>query len=150
VGRSREKLDRVKESGADCVVSSLDSDPVKAAQDFSGGRGADCVFEAVGTAQTWSTAVDMVRRGGRVCLYGGCAQGTDVQLDAHRIHYGQISLHGVFHHTPRHFREALQLLTEKKVDARRFITAEIALHEVPEYFERMQARSSLKVAVFPS
>jgi L-iditol 2-dehydrogenase len=149
VGRNRDKLHRVRDAGADAVGSTLDEDPAEIARKFSGGRGADCVFEAVGTAETWKTAVAMVRRGGRVCLYGGCAKGTEVSLDAHRIHYGQISLQGVFHHTPRHFKRALDLLTQRKVDARRFITDEIALEDVPGYFEAMHAQAPLKVAVFP-
>ncbi|MFA6030103.1 MAG: zinc-binding dehydrogenase [Elusimicrobiota bacterium] len=149
VGRTPAKLERALEAGADRVASSLKTDPVAAARDFAGGHGPDCVFEAVGSAETWTTAVSMVRIGGRVCLYGGCAQGTKVPIDAHRIHYGQISLHGVFHHTPKHFRQALDLLTERKVDSRRFIASEIRLDEVPSYFAKMHAQSPLKVAVFP-
>ncbi|HAH06362.1 MAG TPA: hypothetical protein DCM05_07510 [Elusimicrobia bacterium] len=149
VGRSHANLQRVRDAGADSAVSSNDEDPAQSARSFSGGHGPDCVFEAVGTPQTWETAVKMVRRGGRVCLYGGCSQGTQVKVDAHRIHYGQISLHGVFHHTPRHFKQALDLLSSRQVDSRRFIADEIALQDVPGYFEAMHARSPLKVAVFP-
>jgi L-iditol 2-dehydrogenase len=149
VGRGKDKLAHTLAAGADRTVSIHDEDPVQAARDFAGGHGADCAFEAVGTADTWKTAIAMTRNGGRVCLYGGCAQGTQVPVDAHRLHYGQISLHGVFHHTPKHFRQALDLLSSGRLDAARFFAGEITLREVPEYFERMHAQSSLKVAVFP-
>ena len=46
-----------------------------------GGRGADAVIEAVGSATTWQWAVQMVRKGGRVNLFGGCPRGTQVNFD---------------------------------------------------------------------
>lgn len=149
VGRGKSSLHRAHEAGAERVVSSLDADPLSAARDFTSGRGADCSFEAVGTPQTWQTAVSMTRKGGRVCLFGGCAHGTIVPVDAHRIHYGQIALQGVFHHTPRHFQEALALIAGRKVNPRHYVASSIPLSEVPGYFERMHERSAFKVAVIP-
>src|SRR5246127_4396248 len=43
-----------------------------------GQRGADSVIEAVGTSQTWEWALQMVRKGGTVNLFGGCPRGTRV------------------------------------------------------------------------
>ena len=149
VGRGKASLQRAQEAGAERVASSLETDPAQAARDFTSGRGADCSFEAVGTPQTWQAAVSMTRKGGRVCLFGGCARGAVVPVDAHRIHYEQIALHGVFHHTPRHFAEALALIAGGKVNPRHYVASSIPLSEVPAYFERMQDRSSLKVAVIP-
>lgn len=149
VGRGREALKEAERLGADETVSALDRDPLEAARRFGAGRGPDCVFEAVGRPETWTQAVAMARKGGRVCLFGGCAQGTQAPVDAHKVHYGQLSLFGVFHHTPRYFQEALRLLSEGRVDARAFIGFEIGLSEVPSFFERHHDRSVLKAAVKP-
>ncbi|MEK9145293.1 MAG: zinc-binding dehydrogenase [Elusimicrobiota bacterium] len=149
VGRGEPGLERALEAGAERAASSLQTDPGQAARDFTSGRGADCVFEAVGTPETWQAAFSMTRKGGRVCLFGGCAQGALVPVDAHRVHYEQLSLQGVFHHTPRHFAEALALIAGRTVNARRYVASSIPLSEVPDYFKRMQDRSALKVAVIP-
>lgn len=45
-------------------------DPVGAIRDATGGRGADCTFEALGDPAVMSQAVEAARRGGRVVLVG--------------------------------------------------------------------------------
>src|SRR5207302_4266633 len=47
-------------------------------------RGCDVVIEAVGKPEAWEWAVDMVRKGGTVNFFGGCASGTKVQLETNR------------------------------------------------------------------
>ena len=49
----------------------------------------------------------MVRKGGTVNLFGGCAKGTEVKLDPGALHYSEITIKSTFHHTPRFIREAL-------------------------------------------
>ena len=65
--------------GADDVVQ-LDKsrDPIKDVIHLTEGRGSDVVIEAVGRPQAWQWAVEMVRRGGSVNFFGGCANGTKV------------------------------------------------------------------------
>ena len=149
VGRSRENLETAKAAGAVETVSIEDGDPVAEVRRRTEGRGADCVIEAVGRPETWEQSIAMVRKGGRVCLFGGCAKGTQVPVDAHRIHYGQIALHGVFHYTPKHFTTALELLRSGKVDPGLLISGSIPLSEVPSFFDRLHGKSNPKVTVIP-
>jgi L-iditol 2-dehydrogenase len=149
IGRGRPNLEKAEAAGADETLSALDGDPRSALLKLTDGRGADCVVEAVGKAETWEQSLGLVRKGGKVCLFGGCAKGTTVPVDAHRVHYGQISLHGVFHYNPPHFKEALELLAAKKIRTDLLISGRIGLSEVPSYFERMHGQSNAKVAVIP-
>jgi L-iditol 2-dehydrogenase len=149
IGRSPEPLETMKALGADETISVLDRDAVKAVRKLTGGHGADAVFEAVGKAETWNQAISMARKGGKVCLFGGCKQGTEVPVDAHRVHYGQLTLFGVFHHKPRYFEKALQLLSTGLISTEGLIEGSIGLSEVPGHFEERHDRSNLKSAVFP-
>lgn len=148
-GRGRENLNVAVQAGAHEVYSSLEEDLVQTVKKTTEGRGADCVFEAVGTADTWLQSLAMVRKGGRVCLFGGCASGTTVTLDAHRVHYNQISLHGVFHHTPKYFKAAVDLLSAGKVPIDLLVNRQIKLDEVPGFFDQFHTKSNAKVAVIP-
>ncbi len=148
-GRDRQRLELARQAGAHEVHSAHDVDPVEAVRAATEGRGADCVFEAVGQSATWQQSLAMVRKGGRVCLFGGCAQGTMVPVDAHRVHYGQISLHGVFHHTPLYFRQAVELLGRGAVRTQLLIHGRIPLGDVPAFFDANHERSGAKVAVIP-
>jgi threonine dehydrogenase-like Zn-dependent dehydrogenase len=69
---------------------------------------ADVVIEATGTAEGWQDAVRSARKGGTVVLFSGIPR--DVELDANRLHYDELTLKGAFHHTPRTVRAALTFL----------------------------------------
>jgi L-iditol 2-dehydrogenase len=115
-----------------------------------GGRGADSVIEAVGTAQTWEWALQMVRRGGTVNLFGGCPRGTQVAVDPNALHYSEITIKSTFHHTPRFIREALESVSSGEIRSSDFVNAEIPLIELPKMFEHMKHRNGeMKVAVIP-
>src|SRR6202034_1634695 len=73
-------------------------------------RGVDIAIEDVGVPDAWEEAVEMVRKGGTVNFFGGCAVGTRVNLDTNRIHYSDITLRATFHHTPAICRKALDLI----------------------------------------
>jgi L-iditol 2-dehydrogenase len=126
-------------------------DPAKAVREFTeGGRGADSVIEAVGTAQTWEWALQMVRRGGTVNLFGGCPRGTQVAVDPNALHYSEITIKSTFHHTPRFIREALESVSRGDIRSSDFVNAEIPLTELPKMFEHMKYRNGeMKVAVIP-
>src|SRR5580704_14816029 len=82
-------------------VSKL-SNPVSVVRQLtSHGRGADSVIEAVGSPRTWEWAVQMVRCGGTVNLFGGCPRGAEVHFDPTALHYSEITIKSTFHHTPR-------------------------------------------------
>ena len=85
-------------------------------------RGSDVVIEAVGRPEAWEWAIDMVRKGGTVNLFGGCASGTKVQLDTNRLHYSEVTLKATFHHTPETVRKAFALIAEKKIRSTDYIT----------------------------
>ncbi len=131
-------------------VSTL-ADPVGAVRRLTeGGRGADSVIEAVGSPQTWDWALHMVRGGGTVNLFGGCPQGTRVEVDPTALHYSEITIKSTFHHTPRFIREALEAIARGEIRARDFVNAEIPLRELPLTFKHMKNRNGeMKVAVIP-
>ena len=112
--------------------------------------GADAVIEAVGTPTTWQWALQMVRCGGTVNLFGGCPRGTRVEIESSLLHYSEITIKSSFHHTPRFIREALEAISRGEVSARDFVTGEIRLSELPDLFQHMKNRNGqLKVAVMP-
>ena len=105
------------------------------------GRGADAVIEAVATPQTWQWAVEMVRKGGAVNFFGGCAAGTTVELDTNRLHYNNLTLHASFHHRPSVCRRALDWIASGELDCAGFLTARKPLAEIVSVFSEMMNRS---------
>ena len=138
--------------GADSAVQigSVD-DPVKAVRKLtSEGRGCDVVIEAVGRPQAWEWSIDMVRKGGTVNFFGGCASGTTVALDTQRLHYNEITLKATFHHTPETVRKAFALICEKKIKGTDYITGEAPLSRLQQVLRHMLNRTDdIKTAIIP-
>ncbi len=113
-------------------------------------RGADIAIEAVGIPETWQEALELVRKGGTVNFFGGCAANTQVTLDTNRIHYSDITMRATFHHTPAMCREALDLIAGGEFQAGAFITGHAHLYELNRVFEKLMNRSSeIKTAIVP-
>ncbi len=141
-----------KRFGADDIVQVGDvEDPVEAVRSLSPDRrGADVVIEAVGRPQAWEWSVDMVRKGGTVNFFGGCASGTRVALDTNRLHYSEITLKATFHHTPEAVRKAFALITEKKIRGTDYITGEAPLSRLQQVLRHMLNRNGdIKTAIIP-
>ncbi len=150
VGRTRDKLAQMERAGADFWVSALEQEPIPAIRQWAnGGRGPDFAIEAVGQPETWEQAVAMVRRGGTVCPFGGCARGAVFRGDTFRLHYDEVALVPVFHHTPPYFREALALLAEGAVNPKLLIIDQKPLAKIGEIFFPDGAENPLKIAVIP-
>jgi len=112
------------------------------------GAGADVVIEAAGTAEAWADAVQLVRPGGTVVFFGGLPGGTVVPVDAHRVHYDELTLRGAFHHSPATVRAALVFLASGAYPWERLVTHEIRLEGLPGMFAN-PPRDLLKAAVRP-
>jgi len=147
-----EQVKDARRFGADDTVQITSvSDPIEAVRAHTPKkRGADVVIEAVGRPQAWQWAVDMVRKGGTVNFFGGCATGTKVELDTQRLHYSQITLKATFHHTPEMVRRAFALITQNKIQSADYVTGEAPLSNLKEVLQRMLDRSGeIKTAIIP-
>jgi L-iditol 2-dehydrogenase len=108
----------------------------------------DLVIEAVGKPEAWEAATRIVRKGGKVNLFGGCPAGTTASLDTVLMHYSSLTLLSTFHHTPRSIRRALELIEAGVVRAADFVDGEALLADLPNLFQSMAAGNrAVKTAV---
>lgn len=151
IARQKDKLERMKHLGADHIIATDETpDPLAAVRNLTGGRGADIVIEAVGKPETWNWSVEMLRRGGLVNFFGGPPSGTKVELDTNLLHYSELTCKASFHHTPRAFREALDIITEGSVTAQDFVIHEEPLTHLSDVLSRlMNGGGQLKTAIIP-
>lgn len=149
VGRNPEKLMWARAAGADHVVDINKGDPVGEIKKLTQGQGADVAIEAVGKPETWEQAVSLVCKGGRVCFYGGSAQGTKISLDTYRLHYEEITVLGVFHYTPQIMQQAIQLLADSKINTDLFITEKRQLEDLSNIYLGKEKAKALKFLIKP-
>jgi len=145
-----ERLDFAQLLGADETINSGREDAVERVKALTGGLGADVVIEAVGSPFTWEQALKMVRNGGTVLEFGGCPPGTEIKVNAEKLHYGEVTVKGTFHTTPLHFRKALRLIASKTIDVKPLITKKMRLNQLKEAFELLAtSKKEIKIAIIP-
>lgn len=136
---------------AEVVQITAVADPIAAVRALTPqSRGVDIAVEAVATPLAWQWAVDMVRKGGTVNFFGGCAAGTKVELDTNRLHYNNITLRASFHHTPAAARKAFDLIVSGKFRSSDTITSRAPLSDLNRVFRRLMNRAGdIKTAIIP-
>lgn len=112
-------------------------------------RGLDIAVECVGLPSIWERMFSLVRPGGTVHFFGGCKSGSQVCFDTTRMHYGDIKLMSVFHHTPQYFRQALDLISSGQVPVEKLITGTIGLKDIEMAMEKHMAGEAIKFLVKP-
>jgi L-iditol 2-dehydrogenase len=151
VTRSASKVELAKQLGADAVI---DLETVRAKQGVireltSHGQGVELAIEAVGRPELWELAVALTRKGGSAILFGGCETGTSVTLETKVLHYGERKFLGVFHHTPKTIRRALELIASRQLQLEPLITDDLPLSDLSTAFTRMASNGALKMAIYP-
>lgn len=113
------------------------------------GKGMDIAVETAGIPKAWEDSVKMVRGGGRVLFFGGCKPGEKVMIDTELIHYCEITMKGVFHHTPAHVKKAYDLIIKKRLNLNRLITDRLPLNKISEALEKITKGEGIKIAIVP-
>ena len=151
-GRNEIKLRLAKEfAGVDEVVDLKNTENFEEVfRNFSDEkRGLDVAIECVGLPEMWEKTFSLVRAGGTVHFFGGCKKGSEIKLPTTKMHYGDIKILSVFHHTPEYVRKALDLIATHKMDVKKLITEEISLDKIPYAMQQHIDGKAIKFLVKP-
>jgi L-iditol 2-dehydrogenase len=146
-----ERLSVAETLGADHTINAEEGEEatIQKVKALTEGRGADIAIEAVGYPKIWETTIKMTRKGGTATLFGGCEKNTTITVDTSLLHYNEITMKGVFHHTPHYIRTALNLISWGTLDTSIFITEKMPLARIDEALQRVLAQKGVKIALIP-
>lgn len=146
-----ERLEVAEKLGADHTVNAEKGEAtvINQVRELTDGRGADVAIEAVGYPQIWETTIKMTRKGGTATLFGGCEKNTVITVDTSLLHYSELTLKGVFHHTPYYIRTALNLISWGALDTDTFITEKMPLSQIDEALQKVLHQKGVKIALIP-
>lgn len=151
-GRNEQKLKLAKEFAHVDEVININKypNPEKIFKSFSrSGKGLDVAVECVGKPEIWELILRCVRKGGTVHFFGGCKSGSKIELDTTQLHYGDIRILSVFHHTPKYFKKALELIASGEIEVEKLIGARLPLEKTQEALEIHERGDAIKVAIIP-
>ncbi len=110
---------------------------------------ADIVIEVIGTVETHREALGLVGRGGTLVSFGGVAPGPTLPVDFGQLHYEEISIQPIYHHTPTDVAEAVRQLVAGEVPVERLITARLPLSELRTALQMIGDRTTLRPILVP-
>ena len=148
MGRNPLKLKLAKEfANADMVIDLKKyPDPTEIVMnETEENRGLDVAIECVGLPSMWEKMFSLVRKGGYVHFFGGCASGTSVNIDTRRLHYDEVKIISSFHHTPKYFKEALQMIADNKIDVEKLITKKMDMKHAKRAIEMHRDGEAIKI-----
>ena len=134
--RSDDKRQRCRDLGADHALDHGKQPIAEEARRLTDGRGADVVFEHVGTA-TWTESLKALARKGRLAICGQTT-GNEVTLDLMRFFAQNQTIHGTFIGTRAEFYELLQLFSARRL--RTVVDRVFPLAEAAQAHRRMERR----------
>jgi L-iditol 2-dehydrogenase len=134
--------------GADEALRGTGGEIAEAILQRTGGVGADVVFDAVGRAKTVAESIDSVRKGGTVTLIGNIEP--EVRLPLQKVVSRQIRIQGTAA-SAGEYPEAIELISNGRMQVRPLITAVAPLEDGPRWFERLHSQEPnlMKVVLAP-
>ncbi|KPL82173.1 hypothetical protein SE15_13930 [Thermanaerothrix daxensis] len=134
--------------GPDGIIDPSQQDVVAQVREMTDGRGVDIVICANPIAETQTQAVEVVRKRGRVVLFGGLPKDHPMTvLNANLIHYGEIQVVGSFSYHPIFHQRALDLIKQGVIPSDKLITHTFSLDQINEAFQTAAGGDALKVII---
>jgi len=96
--------------------------------------GPDHVYDCVGLSETFTTALNMIKKGGQITLIGMHASKIEIN-NILMMTTNNISVRGVYGYNQDTFNTAINLFAQKKIKIDPIITKHIKLEQVPETFQ---------------
>ena len=142
------RVKRAKEFGAREALNAGDSNLGRKVLDATEGRGADKVIVAAGSVKAIQSAFSLVRKGGKILLFGIPPQGSMFECDASSLFIREIELIPSYSTTEGEIGRALEMMKKKTIRLTNLITHRFRLGEIEDAFRVADdAQSSLKVMV---
>ena len=143
------RLERALQIGADGVINLREEDGQEALLRLTEGRKADLAIETAGNGRAAQSAVQAVRRGGRVVLVG-LPQEEATPFNIPYIVDNEIDIRGVFryHNT---YPTGVAVMAAESLNLDPIITDRMTLEETPKAFEKAikEKNSTLKIIIQP-
>jgi L-iditol 2-dehydrogenase len=142
------RLPTAEKLGIDHVVNLAEQDPIEMCMELTGGRGADLVVECSGAAPAINSAVELVRKKGRICVIGMTGR-DDIQFTWDAAIFKGIDVFFNISTSYSSWDRSISMIEKGKVDAEAIVTHREPLENWEEVFDALEAQEGLKALFIP-
>jgi len=143
-----DRIEAARKMGAEYIVNPAQNDWKERLKEYAGGDGVNVAIEAVGSPPASKLALDIVRHGGRAVFFGIHKPDDRLEVDAYKLTRYEIDVVGSFIDRFT-FLPAVQLLSDKKIDAKSLITHTFSLRDAKKAFDTMDQGKGIKIQITP-
>jgi threonine dehydrogenase-like Zn-dependent dehydrogenase len=147
LGRHADRIALAREFGATDVVPERGEEAIERVRELTGGFGAHCVLECVGTDASTLTAIEIARPGGAVGRVG-VPQGETIP-GSRPAFFGNVKVGGGPAPVRAYIEELLPDILDGTIEPGRVFDRAVDLDGVPDGYRAMADRESIKVMVTP-
>lgn len=129
------------------AINSLKDDAARIVKNATNGRGVDIVVVATGSAKAIKQALELVRKGGKIMLFGVPSKGTMLDYDANHLFANEIHVLTSGYCTETETNAALKLIESGKIDVTGLITHRFPIEESQKAFELAHKGEAMKIVI---
>jgi L-iditol 2-dehydrogenase len=145
-----DRLEMAEKFGADHVIDAKEDLPQQL-KELTDGKGVDKVIVCTGAEKAALTALDCVDRGGTILFFAVPDPTIKIPIPITQFWRNETTIRTSYGAAPRDLEEALQILSQKRINVSDMITHRLDIREAAEGFRLVaEAGKSLKVILEPN
>jgi len=111
-------------------------------------QGVDVVIVATGSLKALQDAINFVRKGGTIVMFGVPSKGAMIDLDMSIIYSKEITIVSTYAASDFDTKEALEKISNKKINVKQLITHKYQLDECQKAFEHARSgKNAMKIII---
>jgi L-iditol 2-dehydrogenase len=136
--------------GADKIINPRNEDLRGEILKETGGLGSDVVIVANSSNEAQEQSLNLVRKIGKLAFFGALPPDRPyIRFESNLIQQHDVTLYGIYGATFKDFKEALELVADKKIDIKPLITHRFKLQDVEKAFVAVEKGEALHATVSP-
>ena len=133
------RLDFAKKFNITESFNSMDENRKQKILKHTDGRGVDVAIVATSSLKALEDAIDMVRKGGAVMMFGVPSKGAKIDLDMSKIYSKEITLVTSYAASDKDTKDALDLIESSQIDVKQLITHTYPITDSQKAFDHARS-----------
>lgn len=142
------RLNFAKKLNVSKTINSMDEKRLEKILDGTENRGVDVAIVATSSLKALEDAIDMVRTGGSVLMFGVPSKGAKIELDMSKIYSKEITLVTSYAASDMDTKEALRLIDSKEIKVSQLVTHTYTISDSQKAFDHAKTgENAMKIII---
>ena len=142
------RLDFAKKFNVSDVINSTNDNRFQKILEQTDGRGVDVAIVATSSLKALDDAIEMVRNGGVIMMFGVPSKGATIDLDMSKIYSKEITLLTSYAASDNDTKEALRLIESGEIDVKQLVTHTYPITDSQKAFDHAKSgEGAMKIII---